>query len=150
MTALAVVIYVVIVVVSTQPSHTADNAFDWTGTIGTLVLLVVYLLATIGMTLLVFVKRKTPAVPMWQIIVPIAAMLVLGYTLYRNVYPYPTGDGHWFPIVAGAWLVVAVIAVLVAPRTARKLGEALTETIGSEEPVMAGVTPGRTVDEATA
>jgi hypothetical protein len=102
------------------------------------------------MTLLVFVKRKMPAVPMWQIIVPIAAMLVLGYTLYRNVYPYPTGDGHWFPIVAGAWLVVAVIAVVVAPRTARKLGDALTATIDSAEPVTAGVAPGLAVDEATA
>jgi hypothetical protein len=144
------VVYVVIVVVSTQRSSTALNAFAWTGTIGTLVLLVVYLLATIGMTLLVFVKRKMPAVPMWQIVVPIAAMIVLGYTLYRNVYPYPTGDGRWFPIVAGAWLLVAVIAVVVAPRTARKLGAALTATIDAAEPSTVGAAPGLAVDEATA
>jgi amino acid transporter len=149
-TVLAIVMYVVIVVVSTSPSHTADNAFEWSGTVGTLVLLVVYLLATIGMTLLVFVKRKMPAVPMWQIVVPIAAMIVLGYTLYRNVYPYPSGDEAWYAPIAGAWLIVAVIAVLVAPRTARKLGEALTQTIGNDELVMAGVTPGVTADEATA
>jgi amino acid transporter len=149
-TALAIVVYVVIVVVSTQRSSTALNAFDWTGTIGTLVLLVVYLLATIGMTLLVFVKRKMPAVPMWQIVVPIAAMIVLGYTLYRNVYPYPIGDGHWFPIVAGAWLLVAVIAVVAAPRTARKLGAALTATIDSTERSAVGVESGLAVDEATA
>jgi amino acid transporter len=138
-TAIAVVIYVVIVVVATKRAFTAQDAFAWTGTIGTLILLVAYLLATIGMTLLVFVKRKMPAVPMWQIVVPIAAMVVLGYTLYRNVYPYPTGDGHWFPIVAGAWLAVAVIAVVVAPRTARKLGAALTAAEGlSGQELLAG------------
>jgi amino acid transporter len=149
-TAIAVVVYAVIVVVSSKPSATAENAFLWTGNIGTLILLVAYLLATIGMTLLVFVKRKMPSVPMWQVVVPIVAVLVLGYTLYRNVYPYPTGDQHWFPIVAGGWLILAVIAVVVAPRTARKLGAALTATIDSAEHSAVGVAPGLAVDEATA
>jgi amino acid transporter len=125
-TVLAVVIYVVYIATSTVPSALAMNAFLWSGTIGTLILLVAYLLATVGMTLLVFVRRKMPSVPMWQVVIPVAAVVVLGYTLYRNVYPYPTGDGRWFPAVAGAWLLAAVVGVLVAPRTARKLGEALT------------------------
>ena len=103
-----------------------------------LILLVVYVLATIGMTRLVFVQRRMPSVPMWQVVIPIAGIIVLGYTLYRNVYPYPTGDGHWFPIVAGIWLAVAVVAVLVAPRTARKLGAALAarEGIRNEDDVI--------------
>lgn len=50
---------------------------------------------------------------------------MLGYTLYRNVYPYPSGDAYWFPVVGGAWLVAAIIGVLVAPGTARRLGAAL-------------------------
>ena len=129
-TVLAVVIYVVYIVVSSSPSALATNAFLWSGTIGTLILLVAYLLATIGMTLLVFVRRKMPAVPMWQVIIPVAAVIVLGYTLYRNVYPYPSGDGAWFPIVAGAWLLAAVVGVVCAPRTARRLGEALTAREG--------------------
>jgi hypothetical protein len=62
--------------------------------------------------------------------IPIAAIIVLGYTLYRNVYPYPAGDGHWFPIVAGAWLLLALIGVLVAPGTARRLGTALAASEG--------------------
>ena len=149
-TALAIGIYVVIFAVSRVTSAAATNAFNWSGTIGTLVLLVAYLLATIGMVLLVFVRRKMPSVPMWQIIVPIAAVIVLGYTLYRNVWPYPTGDQHYFPIVAGSWLAVAIIAVIAAPRTARRLGQALTaEDIGGvlPEPVTA---PGLAVagDEA--
>jgi hypothetical protein len=34
------------------------------------------------------------------------------------------------PIVAGAWLVAAIIAVLVAPGTARRLGRALAASEG--------------------
>jgi len=129
-TVFAVAIYVVYVAVSAHASALAENAFLWSGTIGTLILLVAYLLATIGMTLLVFVKRRMPQVPMWQVIFPVAGVVVLGYTLYRNVYPYPTGDGHWFPIIAGIWLAVAIVAVILAPRTSRKLGEALARDEG--------------------
>jgi amino acid transporter len=129
-TVMAVIIYVVYVIVSSKPSALATNAFLWSGTIGTLILLVAYVLATVGMTLLVFVQRKMPSVPMWQVIIPIAGIVVLGYTIYRNVYPYPAGDGHWFPIVAGAWLAAAVIGVLLAPRTARRLGAALMSREG--------------------
>jgi amino acid transporter len=119
-TVMAVIIYVVYVIVSSSPSALAENAFLWSGTIGTLILLVAYVIATIGMTLLVFVRREMPSVPMWQVIIPIAGI----------VYPYPTGDGHWFPIVAGAWLAAAVIGVLIAPRTARRLGAALMSREG--------------------
>ena len=56
---------------------------------------------------------------------------MLGYTLYRNVIPYPpSGPGRWFPVVSGGWLVVALIAVLVAPGFARRLGAALTASEG--------------------
>ncbi|HEX9041422.1 MAG TPA: APC family permease [Trebonia sp.] len=129
-TVMAVIIYVVYVAVSTQPSSVAHNAFFWSGTIGTLILLVVYVLAVIGMTLLVFVRRQMPSVPMWQVIIPIAGLVVLGYTIYRNVYPYPTSDGAWFPVVAGIWLAVAVIGVLAAPRLARRVGGALMSREG--------------------
>jgi amino acid transporter len=129
-TVFAVAIYLIYVGVSTQPSSVAENAFFWSGTIGTLILLVVYVLATVGMVSLVFVRRRMPSVPMWQIVIPIAAIIVLGYTLYRNVYPYPSGDGYWFPIVGGAWLVAAILAVLLAPGTARRLGAALAAREG--------------------
>ena len=124
-----------IVVIYTAAFHaTAFDSFLWSGTIGTLILLVAYVLATIGCMMLVFVRRKLP-VPMWQIVVPIAALIVLGYTLYRNVIPYPTsGAAEWFPVVSGTWLLVALVAVLVAPGTARKLGVALAAREGIAAP----------------
>jgi amino acid transporter len=121
-TVLTAVIYVVYL----AGGATASDAFAWSGSIGTLILLVAYALATIGMVLLVFVRRRMPSVPMWQLIIPVAAIALLGYTLYRNVFPYPSsGPSHWFPIVTGGWLLAAIIAVLALPRTARRLGDAL-------------------------
>jgi amino acid transporter len=124
---------VILIVYATAFHATAFDAFLWSGTIGTLILLVVYLLASIGCIMLVFVRHKL-AVPRWEIVIPIAGLVVLGYTLYRNVWPYPTGDAAWFPVTAGVWLVVAIVAVVAAPRTARKLGEALAAREGIRAP----------------
>jgi amino acid transporter len=144
---LTVVIYVVCVAASAAPSALAMNAFRWSGMISALIMLVAYLLATVGMTLLVFVRRRMPSVPMWQVVIPVTAVAVLGYTLYRSVYPYPTGDGRWFPVVAGGWLLAAVAGVLLMPSTSRRLGEALTarEGIAAEHGLSwppAGARPG--------
>ena len=59
---------------------------------------------------------------MWEIVLPIAAMIVLGYTLYRNVIPYPTGAGKWLPIIAAIWILFAVAVVVVRPKLAREAG----------------------------
>ncbi|MDQ1618862.1 MAG: hypothetical protein QOE19_1431 [Actinomycetota bacterium] len=108
----------------------ATDTFGWSGTIGTLILLVAYVLTTIGAIRLVFIQHKVQ-VPQWEIVIPIAALVLLGYTLYRNVIPYPTsGPGQWFPVVAGGWLALAVVAVLAAPRAAARLGERLAAEEG--------------------
>jgi hypothetical protein len=123
----------IVLIYATACHATAFDSFLWSGTIGTLILLVIYVLATIGGMVLVFVRRKLP-VPMWQVVIPAAGLVVLGYTLYRNVWPYPTGDGRWFPIVSGAWLVAAILAVIFAPGTARRLGLALAAREGIAAP----------------
>jgi amino acid transporter len=129
--AMAAVIVIVETAVAAQAN--AFNSFLWSGTIGTLILLVVYVLASIGCIMLVFVRHKLP-VPMWQIIVPIAGLVVLGYTLYRNVWPWPAGSASWIPLTSGIWLAVAVIVVIFAAGTARKLGAALAAREGIRAP----------------
>ena len=124
---------VIIIIYAAAFHATAFESFLWSGTIGTLILLVVYVLASVGCIMLVFVRQKL-RVPMWQIVIPIAGLIVLGYTLYRNVWPYPTGDAAWFPVTAGIWLVAAIVAVVAAPRTARKLGAALAAREGIKAP----------------
>ena len=125
----------IIVIVETAVAAQANafNSFLWSGTIGTLILLVVYVLASVGCIMLVFVRHKLP-VPMWQIIVPVAGLVVLGYTLYRNVWPWPTGSAAWLPLTSGIWLVVAIVVVIFAAGTARKLGAALAAREGIKAP----------------
>lgn len=105
---------------------TASDTFAWSGYIGTLIILVIYILTTIGAAWLVFGRRKLP-VPRWQLVVPVAAVALLGYTVYVNVVPYPTGPAAWFPVISGGILVVALVAVLVAPGLTRRLGAKLTD-----------------------
>ncbi|WP_370972494.1 APC family permease [Amycolatopsis sp. cg9] len=109
---------------------TAADTFAWSGSIGTLILLVIYLLTTIGAILLLFVKRRM-RVPGWHLVFPLGALAVLGYTVYVNVVPYPAeGPARWFPVAAAAVLVLAVIFVLSAPAYARRVGERLTTVDG--------------------
>ncbi len=97
------------------------DTFFWSGTIGTLILLVAYVLATLGCIKLVFLDRLLP-VPMWQVVIPLAALAILGYTIYRNVWPYPTeGPAQWFPVVAFGWLALITIVVLAVPSVPRRL-----------------------------
>jgi amino acid transporter len=113
------------------------DTFLWSGTIGTLILLVAYILATIGCIKLVFLDRKMD-VPMWQIAIPIAALLMLVYTIYRNVIPYPTeGAARWFPIVAFGWLAIITVIVLVVPEIPRRLASGMASFEADREETLA-------------
>jgi amino acid transporter len=118
--------------------------FEVAGTIGTLILLVVYILATIGMSKLVFFGSD-PAVKKvrsWELIIPIAGIVVLGYTLFRNIWPLPVGVAWWGPAVALGWLVVGIAWVLLRPAAAKRAGELLTQSEGlSGKPVAMSEVP---------
>jgi amino acid transporter len=117
------------------------DVFTWSATIGTLILLVVYVLATIGAVRLVYFSRER-TVAWWEIVIPCLAMVVLIYTIYRNVLPYPTGAAAWFPVVGAAWILLAVAVVVLRPTVARRAGQRLTAEegltlLGSAEPAPA-------------
>lgn len=105
------------------------DIFSWSATIGTLVLLVVYILAGIGAIRLVYFAGARTT-PWWQIVIPCLGLLVLGYTLYRNILPYPSGAAAWFPVVSGVWILLAVALVWSRPTIARRAGERLTADEG--------------------
>jgi hypothetical protein len=63
-----------------------------------------------------------------EIILPIGAIALLGYTIHVNIVPYPTsGAARWFRVVAGGILVPATVAVLCVPAPARRVGVRLTD-----------------------
>ncbi len=100
------------------------DLFVASGTIGTLILLLVYALATIGAAKLSFFSGER-RVAAWEIVVPFLALVVIGYTLFRNVYPYPTEAARWYPIIAAAWVVAGVLVTFVRYAATQRAGERL-------------------------
>jgi amino acid transporter len=103
------------------------SVWGWIGTVGTFIVLVVYLLATLGAARMLSRSRE---IARWEIVIPLAAIAVLGYTLYRNVVPYPTGAAFWLPVAAGVWIALALAAVVFSPSLVRRIGERLTADEG--------------------
>jgi amino acid transporter len=131
------VMYLIVAVWALALGADPFEAFLYSGTIGTLILLVAYVLATLGAMRLFFFSGASSGAPQGdvraaraEIVIPVLALGVLGYTVYRNVVPYPTGDSFWLPIVCGLWLLVAVVVVVARPAMARRAGERLTTDEG--------------------
>jgi amino acid transporter len=117
------------------PSGSADyqsaslSVFLAGGVIGTLILLVAYVLASLGVIRLLFASGER-TVALWEAAIPVAGLVVLGYTLYRNVIPLPEGKALLPPAVSAAWLLVGVVFVLAAAGVARRAGQRLTQEEG--------------------
>jgi hypothetical protein len=62
-------------------------------------------------------------------------IVILGYSLFRNVYPFPTGIGWWGPGTAFAWLLFGVIWSFARPGAAMRAGAALMRVEGLGGPV---------------
>jgi amino acid transporter len=94
------------------------DLFVASGTIGTLILLLVYALATIGAAKLLFFSGERQ-VATWEVVVPFLALVVIGYTLYRNV------SAGWYPIIAMLWVVVGIAVAFIRNAATRRAGERL-------------------------
>ncbi|MGH3546795.1 MAG: APC family permease [Pseudonocardiaceae bacterium] len=118
------------------------DLFVAAATIGTLILLVVYALATVGATKLLFFSGRPDILTSWEIAVPALALALIGYTLFRNTWPYPTGAAGAYPVVSAAWLLIGVIWVLARPGQARRAGQLLAADdglrAGEPDPVRIG------------
>ncbi|MDQ6840597.1 MAG: amino acid permease, partial [Actinomycetota bacterium] len=119
-------------VVGTKPL----NVFAWSGTIATFLIIVAYGMVTVGAAAFLFVAPRLRGEPMEaravEVILPLAGVALLIYTLYRNVVPYPSGADAWLPVVAGIWLLIALVGVVVAPSFSRRLGRQLVTDEGLE------------------
>jgi amino acid transporter len=105
------------------------NIFFYTATIGTLSLLVAYVLSTVGATRFLFFGPRR-LVARWEIVIPLAAIAFLVYTIYKNVYPVPDHPYNLFPYVVLGWLALAVVFVVAVPGFARRIGERLRREEG--------------------
>jgi hypothetical protein len=65
-----------------------------------------------------------------EVVIPVLALGLIGYTLFRHVSPYPEGASALYPAVSAAWVVVGVLVVLLRPAAARRAGDELTASEG--------------------
>ena len=101
--AIAVAAAAVILLILAVGTSVAFNLFAWSGTVGTLVLLVAYGIFTAGAWYYLCVRGPRHGQPANRLdfVVPVLGLLVLGYTLYRNVLPWPsTTSGRVIAILA--------------------------------------------------
>jgi amino acid transporter len=130
--AITVVVALIALVCAVAFGAKPFDTFLWSGTIGTLILLVAYVLATAGCIKLIWIDKKM-SVPTWEIAIPILALVILGYTIYRNVIPWPTeGPARWFPVVAFGWLILVALVMFAVPGLAQRLSLGLGDLDESE------------------
>jgi amino acid transporter len=125
---IAVVVFLIGLVCAVFFNAVPFDTFLWSGTIGTLILLVAYILATVGCIKLIWIDQRMPQVRRWEIVIPILALAMIIYTIYRNVIPYPTsGPPRWFPVVALGWIFVVTLVAFLVPGFAQRLAGGLRE-----------------------
>ncbi len=126
--AICLLVYVCVMLAQRINGTDVLTATFYALTVGTLPLLVAYLLATTGAIRFLFFTspRKAPA---WELIVPLGGIGALGYTLYKNTFgldfPYDR-----FPIVVLIWLLIPLSVVLLSPKIGSRVGREMTR-VGS-------------------
>jgi amino acid transporter len=101
--------------VGQQLAHsTVVNATFYALQIGTVLILVAYVMATVGAIYFLFFRGAAKA-PMWQVAIPALGGAFVCYTIYRNVFVGQVGTYAHLPYIEVAYLIVGLVVVLVAP-----------------------------------
>jgi len=105
LTVVAVMVLIVLIIERLTNAAVLDATY-WALTIGTIALLVAYVLATVGAIRFLFFGKRA-STPKWQIVIPILGVALVLYTLYKNAVgldaPY-----SWFPYIVGVWLLIGL------------------------------------------
>lgn len=88
--------------------------------VGTVLILVAYVLATVGAIRFLFFSGEAK-VPWWQLAIPVLGGAFVCYTIYRNVFIGQTGYLANMPYIEVVYLIIGLAVVLVAPGLARRV-----------------------------
>jgi amino acid transporter len=102
--------------------------WQYMGTLGTLAIMVGYALVCAGAGRSVLNGHLSVA--KWRAAIPIAAVALVGYTLYNQLVPAPAWPYSLFPYVTLVWLAAGAAVVVFAPRLATKIGQGLARSLG--------------------
>ena len=143
-TATSVAVGVIVVAVLGFGFAGSDGSavFGYLGTIGVLSLLLVYLVTQVGAIKLFGSTGRWRGV---TFVIPVLAILLLGYTLYANVYPVPAAPFNVFPYLVVGWLLIGVALSFARPTAIRRVAEDLVAQTAHAHAAgeHTGVVPGR-------
>jgi amino acid transporter len=101
----------------------ALNAFFYLATIGTLSILVVYVLVSVSAARLQ--ARGPDRRSQLAVILPVGGALVALYVLYRNLVPAPAFPFNLFPYIVLGWLILGLTLAIAVPGVRRRVSEGL-------------------------
>jgi amino acid transporter len=96
------------------------NATFYALQIGTVLILVAYVMATVGAIYYLFFNGR-PKAPVWQVVIPVLGGAFVCYTIYRNVFVGQVGTYARLPYIEVAYLIVGLVVVLIAPGLAGRV-----------------------------
>ncbi len=129
-TALAAVVaasFGIMCVFALSGTHDPTDLYFYAATLGTLILLVVYAITSLGGMRFLFGGRRAP---IWQAVFPVIGIAYLVYVFYKQVHPVPDAPYNLFPYIAAGWLLLGLTIVLSRPTLARRIGEGLERAEG--------------------
>jgi amino acid transporter len=117
-----------------------SNYYFW-ATVGTLVIIVVYIMVCIGGIAFFWQTRATRRWnPVSHVVVPVIGAVVFAAAWYGSVHPTPPGILKWTPYVAVVWLVLGVVVLLWLrarrPQSVAMIGSILGEEGGTDAAVL--------------
>jgi len=104
----------------------ALNVFFYLATIGTLSLLVMYVLTNVA------AARHLGRRSLWQVVAPAGGVLIAGFVLYHNVWPVPPAPYEYFPYLVLGWLAAGLVVTVVVPGFSGKVGAGLERVADAE------------------
>jgi amino acid transporter len=99
----------VLVAVLAAIGKEAMDVFFYLATVGTLSLLVMYVMTNVA-ALRFLRERRARA----ELLLPVAGIAVAVYVLYHNVWPVPASPFDLFPYVVAGWLLVGVVVAVAS------------------------------------
>jgi amino acid transporter len=101
----------------------ALNVFFYLATIGTLSLLIMYVLTNVAAAW--HLGRRS----LGQLVPPVAGVLIAGFVLYHTVWPVPPAPYEFFPYLVLGWLLAGLALTVVIPGFAAKVDHGLERVV---------------------
>ncbi len=112
------------------------TSWQYLGTLGTLTILVGYLLVALGAARAVINGRL--GVARWRGAVPILAAVAILFTFYNELIPAPAFPYNILPYIALVWLLAGLGLIVFAPGLAQRVGTGLLRDIRRAREAAAG------------